>query len=282
MRAVTTRSPARPASRPDPRDVLELKALKARSPELATAVDLQLASFDLFKRAQARVPLPPLLDTPRAQSAIASGQALLRFADVPVNWNDFRWVLRETTDLLARFELIDGPTQTAIHALMREAHTMEPQVEAWFTAAVARKPAESEFGEVFARAMRPFVARCAEVWAPRVDLSDWRHGWCPLCAGDPELGIIAADGDRRLVCGRCTTRWPHPPERCPFCDEDRAAQHTTLSTRDGKYTLDACDTCRRYVKCCDERYLGRPALPWVDAVATMPLDAAAMQKGYEG
>jgi FdhE protein len=283
MRAVPTRPPARSPSRPEPRDVVELKALRARSPELATAVDLQLATLDLFRRTQARVPLPPQLDTPRAQEALAAGRPLLRFADLPLNWTDYRWALRETADLLLRFELVDRPAHAALQALTREGNALEAQVEAWFAAAVERRPADMpDFAEVYERAMRPFVARCAEVWAPRLDLSDWHHGYCPVCGGGPELAVTGADEARRLVCGRCTSRWTSPRERCPWCGEDRPGTHTTLSTRDGHYVLDACDTCRRYVKCCDERAMRRPVMPWVDAVATMPLDAAAMQRGYEG
>jgi FdhE protein len=260
-----------------------LKALKAHSPELATAVDLQLATLDLFRRAQARVPLPPQLDLARAEAAIAAGRPVLRFADVPLEWSDYRWVLRETADLLRRFELVDAPAHAALLAVTRDGNALEPQVRAWFAAAVEAGAGEApEFGEIFERALRPFIARCAEVWAPRLDLSSWTRGTCPICAGHPELAIHGADLTRRLVCGRCSARWEHPQERCPWCGEDRAGFHTTLSTRDGHYLLDGCDTCRRYVKCCDERRLRRPVLPWVDAVATMPLDAAAMQRGYEG
>lgn len=276
------RPPQRAPSRPESRDVVELKALKASAPELATAVDLQLATLDLFRRAQSRVPLPPQLDLARAEAAIAAGRPVLRFADVPLEWSDYRWVLRETADLLQRFELIDRSTHAALLAVTRDGNALVPQVQAWFATVVEGATGEPpEFGEIFERAMRPFVARCAEVWAPRLDLSTWALGTCPICGGGPELAILGADLGRRLVCGRCTARWPSPQERCPWCGEDRAGFHTTLTTRDGQYVLDACDTCRRYLKCCDERSMRRPVLPWVDAVATMPLDAAALQRGYE-
>jgi formate dehydrogenase maturation protein FdhE len=280
---VTLRPQIRPATRSEPRDVIELKALRARVPELATAVDLQLAQLELFRRVQARVPLPPQLDLARALADVAAGRPVLRFPDLPMNWSDFRWGLRETADLLRRFELVDASLQARVHHLMREGHTMEPLVERWFDAALAGRPVEDEeMGEVFVRAIKPFLARSAEVWAPRLDLSRWRRGVCPLCSAPPELGILQGDGDRRLVCERCTARWPLPPEQCPWCGEDRVDRRTTLSTSDRKYQLTACDTCRRYLKSCDERHLGRPTLPWVDSVATMPLDAAAMQRGYGG
>lgn len=278
-----TRHATHPPSRPESRDVIELKALRARSPELAPAVDLQLATLDLFRRAQARVPLPPQLDLARAEAAIAAGRPILRFGDVPLEWSDYRWVLRETADLLQRFELIDRATHTALLTMTRDGNALVARVQAWFAAAVEGEQGDlPEFGEIYELALRPFIARCAEIWAPRLDLSAWAPGSCPICAGAPALAMLSADGDRRLSCGRCTARWSSPQERCPWCGEDRAGFHTTLTTRDGHYLLDACDTCRRYLKCCDERALRRPALPWVDAVATMPLDAAALQRGYEG
>jgi hypothetical protein len=281
---VPTRPTGRSAQRPEPREVLELKLLRARAPELTTAVDLQLAQFDLFRRVQSRVPLPPQLDFARAIADVAAGRPILRFGDVPVNWSDYRWCLRETADLLRRFDLVDQALHVRVHRLMREGHTLEPLVAAWFDAAIAATaaPDDEEVGEVLLRALKPFLSRCAEVWGPRLDLTEWVRGVCPLCGGGPELGVLSAEGDRRLVCERCGARWPCPPARCPWCGEDRAGHHTTLGTPDGKYQLEACDSCRRYVKSCDERRLGRPALPWVDTVATMPLDAAALQRGYEG
>jgi formate dehydrogenase maturation protein FdhE len=42
----------------------------------------------------------------------------------------------------------------------------------------------------------------------------------------------------------------------------------------------ACDVCRRYLKAYDARRATRPVMPIVDGVATLPLDAAAIQRGY--
>ena len=42
-----------------------------------------------------------------------------------------------------------------------------------------------------------------------------------------------------------------------------------------------CDVCERYLKAYDARQASRPVMPAVDGVATLPLDAAAMQKGYK-
>ena len=52
-----TERPAR-ASRPESREVLELKQLRLAQPELATAIDMQVALVEMQRRVQARVPLP--------------------------------------------------------------------------------------------------------------------------------------------------------------------------------------------------------------------------------
>jgi formate dehydrogenase maturation protein FdhE len=43
-----------------------------------------------------------------------------------------------------------------------------------------------------------------------------------------------------------------------------------------------CDVCRRYLKAYDARNATRPVMVSVDAIATLPLDAAAQQRGYVG
>jgi len=46
--------------------------------------------------------------------------------------------------------------------------------------------------------------------------------------------------------------------------------------------VSACDVCRRYLKAYDARRATRPLMVAVDTIATLPLDAAAMQRGYNG
>jgi hypothetical protein len=40
--------------------------------------------------------------------------------------------------------------------------------------------------------------------------------------------------------------------------------------------------CRRYLKAYDGRNASRPVMLSVDSIATLPLDAAAIQRGYVG
>jgi formate dehydrogenase maturation protein FdhE len=55
---------------------------------------------------------------------------------------------------------------------------------------------------------------------------------------------------------------------------------TSFATPDGQYRVYACDACQRYLKAYDGRRASRPVMPAVDSIATLPLDAAAMQRGY--
>jgi hypothetical protein len=284
-----TERPTRPP-RADPRDVAELKQLKLDQPELASAVDLQLALVDMQRRVQGRVPLPWIQPDPAWVAAQqAAGRPLVRFSDIPLEWSDFRLTFRQTADILQRFEALERKDYDAIVSLGRDGNTLEPIVGRWYqrTSGVDGSPAErgadessAGLDQVLVLALRPFLTRCAEALVQRVDLSGWRHGRCPYCGWEPDFAVITPSADRRLICGRCTGQWPFPQLMCPFCSNTDRARITSFATRDGRYRVTACDVCRRYLKAYDGRSATRPVLVAVDSIATLPLDAAAIQRGY--
>jgi FdhE protein len=136
--------------------------------------------------------------------------------------------------------------------------------------------------QVLVLSLRPFLARCAESLLQRADLSAWHHGHCPICGWEPDFAVITPSADRRLICGRCMAQWAFAPLTCPFCANDDRALITSFATRDGRYRVYACDVCRRYLKAYDARNAQRSVMVSVDSIATLPLDAAAMQRGYAG
>jgi FdhE protein len=131
-------------------------------------------------------------------------------------------------------------------------------------------------------AIRPFLSRCAESLLQRPEFADWHHGTCPICGWEPDFAVVLATGERRLVCGRCVAQWGCGSHTCPYCGNDERSRVTSFATRDGRYRVYACDNCRRYLKALDGRHAARPLLITVDTIATLPLDAAAMSKGYQG
>jgi FdhE protein len=137
------------------------------------------------------------------------------------------------------------------------------------------------FDHVLVLAIRPFLARSVEALTQRIDFSGWQHGRCPFCGWEPDFAVITVAGDRRLICGRCCAQWAFDPLTCPFCSNADRTRITSFASRDGRYRVYACDECRRYLKAGDGRN-GRPVMVSVDSIATLPLDAAAMQRGYAG
>ena len=87
--------PQRPP-RTESREVVGLKQLKADRPELADAVDMQLALVEMQRRVQARVPLPWIQTDPEwVRTQYAAGRPVVRFRDIPLEWTDFRLTLRK-------------------------------------------------------------------------------------------------------------------------------------------------------------------------------------------
>lgn len=282
-----------PSEAAQPRDVpevAELRRLRHEHPELGPAVDLQIALVNLQRRVQARVPLPACVSNLGPAAVVPpSGRGFLRFGDLPLDWSEFRLALRETADLLLRAEVMEPAAHRLLLNVTRDGHRLEPLVTRWYEATASglgtSRAADAQyeaFGEAFALAIRPFLARCAEAVVPWLDLSQWSSGRCPLCWGEPEFGVFTTAGDRQLVCGRCTARWAFRGAACPFCGNDHAARLTAFASPDNCYRLDACDVCRRYIKSIDERRNRRGLLLSVDAIATLPMDAAAQQRGYVG
>jgi FdhE protein len=285
--------PARPP-RAETREIVELKQLKQAQPELASAIDMQLELVEMQRRVQGRVPLPRIaVDPAWARAQQAAGRPLVRFTDIPLEWSDFRLTLRQTADILMRFEALERPDFERIVALGRDGNALEPLVSAWYDASSGVEPgskprtgqienAPGGLDQVLVLAIRPFLARCAEALAPQVDLASWNHGHCPICGWEADFSVITPSADRRLFCGRCVAQWSFAPLTCPFCGNDERARITSFATRDGRYRVSACDVCKRYLKAYDARNAQRPVMVAVDTIATLPLDAAAMQRGYIG
>lgn len=297
------------SERPDSREVAALKQIKADQPDLAAAVDLQLEFVLMLRRIQGRIATPWFdYDAEWLATQQREGRPILRFRDIPLDWGDLRLLCRQTTDLLRRYELLGRDDHDRIQDVLRNANTLEPLVMCWFESKtgvtgsprpttvsmpVADAPSATHAPEtavisadaleqVFGLAMRPFLARCADVATQRFDLTGWMRPYCPLCGGDPEMAVIMPSAERRLICGRCTTQWRFHAMACPFCQNEQPHLITSFASRDGHYRLYACDVCRRYVKAFDARKSDRPVMLSVDSIATLPLDAAAQQKGYVG
>jgi FdhE protein len=281
--------PTRPRlERQDPPDIAALKRLKQEQPELAGAVDMQIELVMLLRRTQARLTTPWANDDPiRVQAHLAAGRPLLRLEDVAFDWVALRVLFRQIADVLGRFDIVEGADHAALLALARDGRPSAEDVAEWFA---ARQPGHapsaspSRLGdsgtEVLTLAARPFLERAASAVRARLDLAAWHQPYCPLCGASPEMSSYTAAGDRRLHCGACGTAWEFDAGTCPSCGDRDPGRRVSYGSPDGRYRLVACTACRRYLKGVDGRRMERPLMLDVDGIATLRLDAAAVQKGF--
>lgn len=97
------------------------------------------------------------------------------------------------------------------------------------------------------------------------------------------VGVLReeAEGARRnLVCGLCLTEWHYVRVVCSACGERQFdALPVFTAEQFPAARLDACDTCRRYLKTVDATKDGH-AVAIVDDLASVPLDLWAREQGY--
>ncbi len=147
-------------------------------------------------------------------------------------------------------------------------------------------PSDRQF---FAKAvLQPYARWLADAQVIPVD----RHltmaeSRCPFCGGAPQLSILHGaggpleGGGRSLLCATCLTVWPFRRVVCAHCgEEDERRLGYFQSPSYDHLRIDACDSCRRYLKSVDLTRLG-VAVPLVDEVAGAPLDLWAREQGYE-
>jgi FdhE protein len=162
----------------------------------------------------------------------------------------------------------------------RNLHGTDMQVElleaAWEGGA-ALEPAARFYARVL---LQPY----AEYLASRGDLQANGAGpTCPFCNARPVAGVLRGEGDggkRWLLCSLCSTEWQFRRVLCAGCgeeDKDKLPIYTTTEFPSAR--VDACDTCKTYIKSIDLTKDGH-AIPIVDEIATVALSIWAEEHDY--
>lgn len=275
---------SRPPSgvRPPPREVVELRALANRQPNLAQAAELHGDLVALVRRVESRLTTPVTdLSTDLLMTRLARGVPLAAFGEFPLDWAEIRLLIRQVTDVLRRVDVVDAAAAQRLHGLERDPDLAD-KVREWYEGRAPSRsggPADTDAmsSEVLLWALRPFLIRAASVLTRRISLDGWRKGTCPVCGAEPDFAILGGGAEQTLLCGRCHARWP-VDRGCPFCGNRDKDRLRTLATPDRVYRVIECLECGRYLKAMDPEAAGRPLMPFYDPVATLPLDAAMMQK----
>jgi formate dehydrogenase accessory protein FdhE len=110
--------------------------------------------------------------------------------------------------------------------------------------------------------------------------------YCPFCGGNPQVSFLqnkdttAESGNRDLICASCLSSWEFRRVVCANCGEERPAQLAYFHTPEFDHIrVEACDTCKHYLKGVDLTRAGFAA-PIVDEIDAAPLDLWAREHGY--
>jgi FdhE protein len=132
--------------------------------------------------------------------------------------------------------------------------------------------------------LRPYVEVLRVAVTPPDRLH--RRGQCPFCGGSPWVsarreGSLTEGARRSLVCALCGGEWLFSRILCPACFEEDPHKLPSYTTdRHPAVRIEACETCRKYVKSIDLSEDARP-IPEVDELASLALDLWAHEQGFE-
>jgi FdhE protein len=218
-----------------------------------------------------------------AQAAIHSELAGSRnFTPTGVLSSDSE-MLRSMLPSLLSVVAANGPPELAEEArrlsAATQAETDELLADYWHS------PTDVQF---FAKALfQPYFRALVEAGKRPADRRlEAAENRCPFCCGKPQVAYLSAQepssesGNRLLLCASCFTAWPFRRMLCPKCGEEQPARLAYFRTAEYDYIrVDACDTCRSYLKCVDLTRLGL-AVPLVDEAAAAALDVWAVEHFY--
>lgn len=148
-----------------------------------------------------------------------------------------------------------------------------------------RAPSDLQF---FAKALlQPYSSWLRETGAKPVNRNlVSAENRCPFCCGKPQVSILqiretsSESGGRDLICATCLMSWPFRRVVCASCGEENPAKIGYYhSPAYDHIRVEACDTCKYYIKAVDLTRFGL-AVPLIDEVAAAPLDLWIRERGF--
>lgn len=168
-------------------------------------------------------------------------------------------------------------------------------VDAAFGVRQAEVPGVSAdvLGFVAWQMVKPFIERQGADLAELVCGLPWRRSVCPVCGGTPNFSrllrikddaeyITGHGGVRFLRCATCSTQWRYKRVSCPKCGNEEPSKLGILRA-DGRpfERIDACEECGTYCLCQDATEFIEIPDADISALAMLPLELSARQKGYQ-
>jgi FdhE protein len=199
--------------------------------------------------------------------------------------------LRERIDLSRACSEMPGILRLAAdhgpEKLRSEAGRLHDAGEATWRELLRRKvfPTDQDltdpFEDFFPRACLQPIAENLQLQL-RIEEEDRRNN-CPACNGLPQMAVLHPEGEgasRWLLCSFCLREWPYRRVVCPWCGEEDKEKLPQYSSEEFPHVhVEACDTCKRYLKAIDLSINGLSE-PLVDEAALVVLDVWANEHGY--
>jgi formate dehydrogenase maturation protein FdhE len=268
------------------RQVLQALAdARQKHGELAGLLDFYHDLYQAQFEAKASLPEPEVRDDPAMRQRSAAGLPQLTFDQLGIEPEPFARLVDQIGAVLVRHNPAGETDCHEQSAPSEEMVALARQVfETWDTLTSPKLEAERQPGAkaepshlpmlAAGFALAPYLQRAAEAILPRLDLSLWTKGFCPVCGGQPNLALFEQSrGARQLVCSRCDGSWDYQRVGCPFCSSER--KQTYYPSQDGAHRLYVCPDCHRYLKTADLREIHRPVYPLVERLILVGMDLAA-------
>ena len=223
----------------------------------------------------------------RGRNSLPAALDDIDLAHLLTRWRPFLAMLEtEAPPRLADFARQSKPGGTdAGAALLRAAWPAQPHVtdsskpEPAMAPTVTAAPSLAQF--CASSFLQPFAESLAD--HARVPAQIERLARCPFCGSPPMVGVLRPEGDggkRSLICSFCRTEWDYLRIACPSCDERREQKLIVYTApKFESVRIEACDTCKAYIKTVDLTKNGL-AVPEVDDIAALPLGLWADEQGY--
>ena len=133
-------------------------------------------------------------------------------------------------------------------------------------------------------AVQPALWAAAAQAAAISDLGRWSRGYCPVCGAWPLYAELSGpQRERHLRCGRCGADWSWSVLLCPYCgnDDHRTLGHFENPQEREFLRVDTCEECKGYVKAVAAFTPSSAVRLAAEDTATLHLDVAARERGYE-
>src|ERR1051326_26955 len=111
----------------------------------------------------------------------------------------------------------------------------------------------------------------------------WQRGYCPICGAWPLLGELrGVELALWLRCSACGGGWRAQRLTCAFCGNvDFHTLGSLVIEDESRFRISVCERCKGYLKVGNAFDPPPPEFLAIDDVASMHLDLAAVERGYQ-